>query len=339
MQTGGSTGIQRPAFLIAIDTEGDNAWSRPRRIETRNALALPRFQQLCERFAFRPTYLVNYEMAHARAFRELGGDVLRRGVAEIGMHMHPWDSPPLVPLGASDWFHQPHPLEYPDDVIARKAAYMTSLLQDVFGVQATSHRAGRWGLNAAYVRALLQLGYRVDCSVTPHVSWRSHPGHPGGRGGADFSDFPDEPYYLDERDIARSGDSTLLEVPMTIMVRRRPLWKEIARRTLGRRDPHVAWLRPNGRNLDEMLALVRQAVKEGCSYIQFTLHSSEFMAGGSPTFRTAESIELLYEHLEILFDAISRSFEGSTLTQFAERFAAARQAAVTRADQALVPTT
>ena len=34
----------RPAFLITIDTEGDNIWRRPNRITTENTLFLPRFQ-------------------------------------------------------------------------------------------------------------------------------------------------------------------------------------------------------------------------------------------------------------------------------------------------------
>jgi hypothetical protein len=47
----------RGAFLITVDTEGDNLWSRPRDITVRNAEVLPRFQELCERHGLRPTYL------------------------------------------------------------------------------------------------------------------------------------------------------------------------------------------------------------------------------------------------------------------------------------------
>ena len=48
------------ALLITIDTEGDRLWSRPTTVETRNAEYLPRFQSLCERYGFKPTYLTNY---------------------------------------------------------------------------------------------------------------------------------------------------------------------------------------------------------------------------------------------------------------------------------------
>ena len=94
--------MTRPAFLITIDTEGDNIWSRPRTIGTRNAEFLPRFQVLCEQYGFKPTYLTNWEMTHCPCFQEFGRDLIRGGRAEIGMHLHAWNNPPLVPLTEDD---------------------------------------------------------------------------------------------------------------------------------------------------------------------------------------------------------------------------------------------
>jgi hypothetical protein len=58
------------SFIVTIDTEGDDIWNGPREITTCNARYLPRFQELCERFGLKPTYLVNYEMAVSPAFVE-----------------------------------------------------------------------------------------------------------------------------------------------------------------------------------------------------------------------------------------------------------------------------
>ncbi len=55
--------MTKPAFLITIDTEGDNSWQNHDRITTENTRFLPRFQALCEKYAFKPVYLTNYEMA------------------------------------------------------------------------------------------------------------------------------------------------------------------------------------------------------------------------------------------------------------------------------------
>ena len=52
-----------PVFIITIDTEGDNIWAHPHPVTTENARHLPRFQELCERYGFAPSYLVDYEMA------------------------------------------------------------------------------------------------------------------------------------------------------------------------------------------------------------------------------------------------------------------------------------
>jgi len=42
------------------------------------------------------------------------------------------------------------------------------------------------------------------------------------------------------------------------------------------------------------------------------------MPGGSPYFTTPEAVELLYEHLEVLFERTATSFAGETLTAYAK---------------------
>src|SRR5262249_44897944 len=119
-------------FIVTIDTEGDDIWSKPRDITTRNAAYLPRFQSLCERFGFKPVYLTNYEMAMSDAFVEFGRDVIARGAGEIGMHLHAWNSPPIVPLTGDDFHFQPYLIEYPADVMREKIRTMTRLLENRF---------------------------------------------------------------------------------------------------------------------------------------------------------------------------------------------------------------
>src|SRR6185295_9776816 len=184
-------------FIITIDTEGDNLWARPREITTRNAECLPRFQALCERFEFKPVYLTNYEMARSRFFVGFARDVIARGAGEVGMHLHAWYSPPFVPLSSDDMHYQPYLIEYPEAVIRDKIRFLTDMLEDRFERKMLSHRAGRWAFDARYAAALLEAGYRVDCSVTPGVDWRRNPGATNGRGGADYRHFPAQPYFLD----------------------------------------------------------------------------------------------------------------------------------------------
>jgi hypothetical protein len=303
--------MQKPSFQITIDTEGDNAWARPSPGETRNAEYLPRFQQLCERHALKPTYLVNWEMANSVAFQELGKDVCRRDVGEIGMHLHAWDSPPFDPLTADDAMQHPYLIEYPEDTMREKVRVLTGRLEDVFGTKMISHRAGRWGFNETYARILIDEGYCADCSVTPHRSWASVMGASDGAGGPDYTNFPDRPFWYD------FGGGRLLEVPVSTMRYKPPLPMRAVRRLLGRPTHRVLWLRPNGRNLQELLLILDAAVRDQRDYVQFVLHSSELMPGGSPTFRTADQIEALYDQLERLFAAAGKAFVGGTLGEYA----------------------
>ncbi|NIG16079.1 polysaccharide deacetylase family protein [Pantoea dispersa] len=314
--------MEKPAFLITLDTEGDNLWrNRSGKVTTHNVRFLPRFQALCEKYAFKPTWLTNYEMASDPAYVEFGRDLLARGQGEIGMHLHAWYSPPEYALTDDEWRYQPYLIEYPENVLRDKVAFMTDLLENAFQRKMTSHRAGRWAFNEVYARALIDQGYLVDCSVTPRVSWRNAQGAPQGQGGTDYSHFPDRAYFLDEQDISRPGDSPLLELPMSIQYRYgaftnqlKKVWNGIRGR---QRGPSVNWLRPVGGNLAQMKQVAEQTLAQGNDYVEFMLHSSEFMPDGSPTFKTEADIERLYDDLEGLFSWLATRTQGMTLTEFA----------------------
>ncbi|AZZ94347.1 deacetylase [Hahella sp. KA22] len=314
----------KPAFLITIDTEGDNIWSSPRQIETKNAGFLPRFQELCERFGLKPTYLTNYEMAISDEYIEFAKDCLERNTAEVGMHLHAWNSPPEESLTEDDYRYLPYLIEYPEALIEQKIDYLTKLLEDTFSSKMTSHRAGRWAFNEFYAQTLVRHGYLVDCSVTPGVSWRKNLGDPKQQGGTDYRGFPDAPYYLDLSDIRKKGASSLLELPVSILPKYSKFisrCRKAINKLKGReKEDATIWLRPTGNNLKNMLRVLDEAQQNKRPYVEFILHSSEFMPGGSPTFKTKESIEALYRDLTELFKAANGRYRGATLTEFAKQF-------------------
>lgn len=313
----------KPSFLITIDTEGDNLWALNRDTTTQNASFLPRFQFLCESKGFKPTYLADYAMAKSPAFVEFGKDLIEKDTAEIGMHLHAWDTPPIVPLTNDDQKFHPYLIEYPETVMAEKIKTMTDLLEETFQIRMFSHRAGRWSFNESYAKLLVKYGYCVDCSVTPYVSWGNQLGDPNQCGGADFTHFPDGAYFMDLHNISLPGTSSLLEVPVSIMRLDLPFVEKfrkvvngfpMARRFVTHFYPPIVWLRPQGKNLKWMLWIVKQSVLQKRSYIEFMLHSSELMPGGSPTFRNERDIDSLYDDLNCLFDEIKDSgFVGRTL--------------------------
>lgn len=322
--------VSPPFFLVTIDTEGDNLWAAPKEITTRNSGFLSRFQDTCERYGIRPTYLTNYEMVQCGVFREFAHDVLRRNAGEVGMHLHAWNSPPIEPLTPDDFAHLPYLVEYSERVMREKIRVMTAELEEAFSVKMCSHRAGRWNIDRRYVALLIEAGYSVDCSVTPGISWRQYKGNPMGEGGADYTRFPHHAYWMGPSDISTPGiGSSLLEVPMTILQAEDSLWeswrntfRRLRSAGLGKsgsdRQPERAarWLRPNGRNRREMISTIKIVCAERRQYAEFMLHSSELMPGGSPTFRTPHSIDRLYDDLHALFSEVQRTCISATLAEF-----------------------
>jgi hypothetical protein len=312
--------MTKPAFIITIDTEGDNLWQNHRHIHTENARFLPRFQTLCEQYGFKPVWLTNYEMAVDPVYIDFAKDVIARGQGEVGMHLHAWNSPPEHDLTGDDWRWQPYLIEFPDNILREKVLFMTQLLEETFQTKMLSHRAGRWAFDSRYAKLLIELGYQVDCSVTPRVNWRNAKGAPQGNGGTDYQHFPDRAYFMDENAIHQPGKSPLLEVPMSIHYKH-PGWlngiKQSYDRLRGKyRSPSVNWLRPTGGNADQMISVAEKCLAQGNDYVEFMLHSSEFMPGGSPTFKNEADIEGLYQDLEKLFAWLAPRTQGMTLAEF-----------------------
>lgn len=318
-----------PHLIISIDAEGDDLWSKPDCIETKNAMFIGRFQELCERYAFPVSYLTNYEMAMDECYQEFALDVIKRSVGEVGMHLHAWNSPPLFDLTGNDMRNQPYLIEYPKHVRKEKIRVMTLLLQEIFQAPITAHRAGRWAVNKDYIAVLTEYAYLVDCSITPNLSWKRKLGDPNGGGGPDYRRFPEDPYRMSAERIHKRSASGMLQVPMSIRKGSRNLRTEALKegkrskldvsallRSLGKTD----WFRPTGSNRNHMLEMARQAVLESWPVLQFMLHSSELMPGGSPSFRDPHAIDMLYEDLDSVFDFAKDKFSGITLSGYWQHF-------------------
>ena len=323
-------GTRLMKLIITIDTEGDDQWDPALPRSTENIRFIPRFQALCERYGFPPTYLCTYDVAAAPAFDEVLLPLHRSGRAEIGAHLHPWTTPPL-----SRWDRSAtdaaYPSELPPGVFARKLECLTDLLARKLGASPRSYRAGRWGLSAAHIPVLLQLGYIVDCSVTPLLSW----GDPGARErGQDYSDAPVRPYFMAWGDPAREGASGLLEVPVTILctngvMRGSPLFRAAYRRYRKTWSARVLnrmfsiaprWFRPfSDMSVARMKSVYDTAQQLDLPAVEMMFHSSELMPNGSPHNPTAESVERLYERLDQIFAYLRQQrAAGVTLSAFAE---------------------
>jgi len=321
-------------FIITIDTEGDNQWDHGRTLTVENIRYVPRFQELCEKYLIKPTYLVTSEVCEDSYAKNIFTEYISTGKAEIGAHLHSWTTPPFL---NSDGFREndsnhAFATELPRHLVAAKIKHLTSQIENSFGKRPSSFRSGRYGFDANLAEVLTENFYLVDSSVTPFVSWEEHSGIPGGKGGPDFID------NLPLPSIYNFNSGSLVEIPITILPTRFPLNKNVSlardyfknvnnslilrgfRKVFFRTQPY--WLRPTPdmdiRMLNELLI---ETINKRLPFIVMMFHSSELMPGCSVYRPDNESIENLYELLEAFFIELHDKEIGSfTLTEAAQNY-------------------
>lgn len=309
-----------PAFLIGVDTEADDQWTREGRQQrsVHNAARLPRLQSLCDRFGLRPSYLVTWEMATTPESRDVLKDLAATGRCEIGMHLHPWSSPPFRPEDLAGTY----PSQLPSPLLERQLRELSQVIEQELGVKPASYRAGRHGFDERSVPILESLGVQVDTSIDPLFNEVR-------KGGPSFAGAPLSPYRLDVVDVRRRGSSRLLEVPVSAETSPRlpkslerlytslpPLpWRSYFKR-LGLR---AQWLRPSYTSLPETLALATRLARRGLPCLNLLFHSSELLPGGSPYHHDQADVDRFFASLERLFAHATAGLgaRGRTYAEFA----------------------
>jgi len=210
------------------------------------------------------------------------GDILRHWRedlgAEIGAHLHPWNTPPLSGEPGQAWT----PSEVMDAALLdAKLAELVRMCRQVAGQAPQSFRMGRFDLGQK-VRALLpRHGLLVDGSIVP-VTWS--PALPE----AFLS--PADPYFLPaDGDGARVTEAPVTMVPLSPALRD-AVWR-IARvsgpgaggwllkrfHSLGAAGTIPAWFPLASMKLGARLHLAR-----GGRVVHLFIHSSELMPGCAP---------------------------------------------------------
>jgi hypothetical protein len=314
-------------IIITVDTEADNQWKREQDINLENIKFLPRFQDLCQKHSFPPTYFVTHEVATDLESSNILKSFQDRKAAEIGAHLHPWTTPPYERKIEWERKHHRFPFELSRNELYSKMYSLTKAIEATFLRKPTSFRAGRWGWGENLEEALIELGYIVDSSITPHVSWKNTLGNPEGLGGPDYRGES----VLPRKVVKPQGG--LVEVPMSILptglLRKEgnylqrlfaKLPESRMQKILDRVAFRYRWLRIFPKtNLKDLTDIYRSAVYNNLPVLVFMIHSSELMPGGSPYAEDEETVEYTYVLLEDFFSFLNKEgVEGQTLTKFAE---------------------
>lgn len=324
----------RVLVVLTIDTEPDNAWDFHQNPSVANVQELPRLQDILEKHGAKATCLITYKVVGDDDAVKTLEALARQGGAEIATHLHPWENPPFMESGA-DARHSSFPHELPLALFEDKMSTLTAAITERFDAP-TSYRAGRWGFSAEHVRVLERLGYVVDTSVTPLIDWRDTMGIPkaeGGVGGVDYRFAPQRPYHLAYDDVCSTGDAALLEIPLTVgftrptpaFVRRRygrlPI---LAQRVLRKSELlRPIWAVPPEQTKRQLLQMVASVLAEDAPIVNIAMHSSELMVGGSPSSRTKEATDGVFDRIDVMLGALRDSgvCEFTTLTAAGRRLA------------------
>ncbi len=317
--------------IVSIDTEEDN-WYRSRDgVAVRNIRQLARLAGFFDRLGVRPTYLVSHQVAIQPCAVEILRGLCATGSAEIGAHLHPWNTPPL----AEAFVPRNSMLKnLPADLQLAKLKRLTAALEQAFDSTPRVFRAGRFGVGPGTVAALVRCGYRVDSSVTPFWSWEGFDDGPSfvgaplgvyrlGRAAGGAGGPPDD----DVRRPAPNGE--LLEIPLSYGFSRGPFsfwdptrrlleaaplrWLHlggiVARAGLARRIV----LSPELASAADMLTLSRRLLEHGARHLQVFWHSPSLMPGLTPFVATAADVARLYDSVEAYLAGLS----GMTNVRFA----------------------
>ncbi len=317
------------AVLVTVDTEEDNWFPARDGISNANIPGLTRLQAVLDHYKLRPTLLTTWQVARDPRAMEVVLRLRDEHGAEIGAHLHPWNTPPLEEAFGPDTFGMQR---LPASLQARKLATITEAVESATGARPSSFRAGRWSLGPAGAAALLREGYRTDSSVIPYTYWFDVPDSP------DFHRAPPHPWMVDgARPIEDPAPSGLVEIPATVGFSRWPWrpWATVDRglQVRAARALHLVGvlartgvveklaLSPEINPADKMLALARVAIARGIRILNVFLHSGAFTSGCTPYVNSRQQLDQFVGELDRFFEGLGRltPFEGLTLGEAGER--------------------
>jgi hypothetical protein len=329
------TDSYRPAFLVTIDTEEDNWFPSREGITAENIRGVERLQGIFDRYGVRPTYLTTWEIATRPWAIDLLTGIERDGRAEVGAHLHPWNTPPHEePFSdrTTGWKNLDPGLQ------RRKLATLTERLAAARGgMRPTSFRAGRWSIGREGLRALIAEGYETDSSVLPYTYWFDVKDSPA------FMRAPERPWFQDgEHDPeAPLPAGPLVQVPATVGFTRGSwrAWGPVDHllNAKGFRLVHVIGLlarlnlieklalSPEINGLREMRRLTDVALARGLPVLNLFFHSGSLVPGKSPYVRAPSELEAFLGSIERYLDWLGTrtAFEPLTLTEAGRRVRAA----------------
>lgn len=288
--------VNQIRLVVSIDTEEDN-WGqyKPSGYTVENILKIPALQSVFDEFDIKPTYLISYPVVTDKRALSIFKTIIARNRCEIGMHCHPWNTPPFEEENTRK---NSMLCNLPADLQFKKLSNLHHCIISNLGVIPISFRAGRWGFSSKVAKNLLTLGYKVDTSVFSFSNLTD-------KGGPDYSMIASLPYLLNPDDIYSPVDSgQMLEVPITVgyLQKNFDMCNRISKIAghkvlnsfkikgiLQRLNLlNKIYLSPEVNSGAEMIALTENLAKKGYTVINLYFHSTTLKQGLTPFVKTEE---------------------------------------------------
>jgi peptidoglycan/xylan/chitin deacetylase (PgdA/CDA1 family) len=317
-------------FLVSIDTEEDNWVPVEHGATAENVRALPALDRFFERLGIRATYFVSHQAISVPHGPAIITELAATGRAEIGAHVHPWNTPPYASAARPTMLFR-----YPYEQQLAKILTVTECLRGAVGTSPVTFRAGRFGFDANTARALVEARYVADSSVTPWFSWEAD------GAGPSFAGAPVHVYRLDlDCDVRTPGvDGPLIEVPLSSGYDRfsSMTWPRVADILNGRAGRSLRLrsiaartgivrrtiLSPEPHDVPDMVGLSRGIIAGGGTHLHLFFHSSSLVPGLTPFTPTQRDVDRLYGRIEEYVNRMAgmADLQPCTVAEAAQRLA------------------
>lgn len=282
-------------------------------------------QPLFNKYNIIPTYLINNVVLEDSESVEVFQNL--KGRFELGTHLHPeFIEPQKSVYNYAGSKGEANSCYYSSNIEYQKIKNITKLFKNIFGYSPLSFRAGRFSAGKNTIKSLVDLGYKVDTSVTPFIEWsdktREFP--------VSYIDTPIQPYWTGENSFPQSTDENfLLEVPVTIIKYSAFSIIEILKSIFRLRRKIVfskpKWLRPIFSNLSEFKYIVNNLEKQLGNHqiivLNMMFHNVEVIPRISPYTRNQKECDKYLQILEDFFIYCNeKGIQSVTLSSLYEKF-------------------
>jgi len=309
---------QRPMVVVVVDTEAEFDWEReqPRRAAgVTSVRRQAQTQPIFDRYGVRPTFVLDYPVSSTPEGYEFIRDLHRSGACEIGAHLQPWDTPPLVEQATDE---NSYPGNLPYELEREKLTQLTQIIAENIGVRPRIYKAGRYGVGPATAQILAEFGYEIDVSVVPGTDLSR-------KFGPDFSHCGARPYWF-------GSGPALLEIPLSIgyagllaQSGRTAYVLTMNERLKALHVPGILarlglveriTLTPEGISFAEQRRLTRALLSHGHRVFSFTYHSPSLAPGNTPYVRSEADLRAFLRRIEEYLDFFMGELGGRAATPF-----------------------